>query len=402
MSGDLRFAYVTEQASAGGRLTRLDLAGGTREVLLTGLTNPFMLTWADAGQGALLTTQRDPANLVSRIDLTQSPVTIAAVANVPFRPSSTAVVTPTRLIACCNDVLSELNLSSSIFTATGPIIMGVGHVPADRIVGGYADTTVDPDYFFQIKDAPFGGTLPLMLNRDKAYADGGHWYRVLVDGVVQTQDWSDYRWSTSSTPPKWVLQTASRVNTFYRVRAPHELWYNHWLGYRLDTTGFSSGLHTITVELYSAASLATLKSTHTLQVMIDNTVPTARIDAILHDGVSVGTCAVVESGANAFRFEITAHDPQGHLKSWSLGVMWGDNASVGIVSGSYPPAASPYPLPMWYGPNPEIVPATHWAALQRCAHTFYLSVWDRVIDGYSHLHHAAYHKSITIMLPKLP
>jgi hypothetical protein len=64
MSADLRFAYITEQAPAGGRLIRIDLVSGSREELLTGLTNPFMLTWADAGRGALLTTQRDPANLV--------------------------------------------------------------------------------------------------------------------------------------------------------------------------------------------------------------------------------------------------------------------------------------------------------------------------------------------------
>jgi hypothetical protein len=309
---------------------------------------------------------------------------------------------PMRLIACCNDVLSELNLSSSIFTATGPIIMGIGHVPADRIVGGYANTTVDPGYFFQVKDAPFGGTLPLMLNRDKVYADGGRWYRVLVDGAVQTQDWSDYRWSTSTTPPQWVLQTASHIGAFYRVRPPHELWYNYWLGYRLNTTGLPNGLHTITVELYSAANLATLMSAHTLQVMIDNSVPTARIDAILHDGAPVGTCAVVESGSNAFYFMITAHDPQGHLKSWSLSALWGDNASAGIASASYP-GASPEPLPMWHGPLTEVVPmAPGWAAVRRCAHTFYLGIWDRVIDGYNHLHYAAYHKSITIMLPGLP
>jgi hypothetical protein len=402
MSSDLRFAYVTEQAAAGGRLLRIDLANGTRDVVLTGLTNPFMLTWADAGQAALLTTQRDPADLVSLIDLTQSPIAARTLATVPQRPSSVAVVAPSRLIACCNDVLSELQLTGSVFVATGPIIMGIGHVPADRIVGGYADTTIDPAYPFQVKDAPFGGSLWLMINRDKAYGTEARWYRVAVDDVVQTQDWNDYRWSTSTTPPQWVLQTASRVGAFYRVRAPHELWYNYWLGYRLNTTGLPNGLHTIAVELYSAANLASLVSSHTLQVQIDNSVPTARIDAILHDGVPVGTCAVVDSGSNAFRFVITAHDPQGHLKSWSLSALWGDNASAGIASGSYP-ASSPEPLPMWHGPLGEVVPAAPgWAAMQKCAHTFYLGIWDRVIDGYDHLHYNHYHKSITIMLPALP
>ncbi|MBV8857643.1 MAG: hypothetical protein JOZ96_06125 [Acidobacteria bacterium] len=33
-----------------------------------------------------------------------------------------------------------------------------------------------------------------------------------------------------------------------------------------------------------------------------------------------------------------------------------------------------------------------------CAHTFFLSVWDRVINGYGYPHNRNYHKSITIWL----
>jgi hypothetical protein len=34
----------------------------------------------------------------------------------------------------------------------------------------------------------------------------------------------------------------------------------------------------------------------------------------------------------------------------------------------------------------------------RRAHTFYLGVRDRVVNGYNYLHHRGYHKSITIWL----
>ena len=186
MSSDLRFAYITEQAPGGGRLLRIDLTNGARTVLVTGLTNPFFLSWADAGQAALLTTQRDPVNRVTLIDLTKSPVSASPVATVPFRPSSVAVVSPTQVLVCSDSVLSQLDLSSSLFVATGPIILGIGHVPADRIVSGYADTTVDPGYFFQVKDAPFGGTLPIMINHEHAFADGARYYRIEVAGTAQT------------------------------------------------------------------------------------------------------------------------------------------------------------------------------------------------------------------------
>ena len=50
------------------------------------------------------------------------------------------------------------------------------------------------------------------------------------------------------------------------------------------------------------------------------------------------------------------------------------------------------PGPGWEA-NDGTWPSTH------CAHTFYLDVWDRVIDGWSYIHEAGYHKSITILLP---
>jgi hypothetical protein len=47
-------------------------------------------------------------------------------------------------------------------------------VPADatHLPGGYADTTADPSYFYQVKDCPFGGTLPLMINWEHARSHG--------------------------------------------------------------------------------------------------------------------------------------------------------------------------------------------------------------------------------------
>ena len=330
-----------------------------------------------------------------------SATTIAAV---PFRPSSVAVISPLRLVVCSNTVLTRVDLSSSLFVATGPMILGIGHVPADRIFSGYADTTGDPGYFYQVKHAPFGGTLSLMVNHDHAFADGGRYYRIEVDGVAQTLSWNDYKWSTTTNRFELVSTSAS-FGSFFRVRQPQELWYNHWLGYRLDTSPLTNALHTITLKLYSAASLASLMSTHTLHVRIDNQWPTASIDAIFHDGAPVGTCGIVTSGSDRFVFRITANDPQGHLKSWALTAMWGDNHSAAVASASYVPPAPPAP-PIWAGPVGATVPAAPgWPATvagdptsTRCAHTFYLGVWDRVIDGYDHLHYSAYHKSITIML----
>jgi hypothetical protein len=124
------------------------------------------------------------------------------------------------------------------------------------------------------------------------------------------------------------------------------------------------------------------------------------IDAIEHrstDGTweAIGRCAIVTTNDNAFRFRVTARDPEKHLLSWSLGAAWGDNESAGIASGSYTAGTI-----QWEGPVGELVPAGEWAATERrCAHTFRLGAWDRVINGWGYLHYKEYSKSITIYLP---
>jgi hypothetical protein len=148
-------------------------------------------------------------------------------------------------------------------------------------------------------------------------------------------------------------------------------------------------------------------SSHSIQVQIDNQWPTAVIDEIIHHHTAgpivVGTCGIVEEETDELAFRITAYDLEGHLRSWRLTALWGDNKSAVVDSDSYTP-----PGP-WHGIQNAVVPAPAWHATvpgdptsRRCAHTFYLNVWDRVINGYNYIHRSHYHKSITIMLPSLP
>lgn len=405
VTGDQQFAYISEQA--GNSIIRLDLATNTQTTVVSGLINPFFLTWSDAGESGILFTERDPANTVKMVDITTATPELRTIATgLPLRPSSVAVVNPFRLTVCCNNEISSLDLSGSVFLPAGPVFMGIGFVPADRISGGYADTTGLTDYHFRVKDAPFGGSLPLMINHDKMYTSGAPFYKILVDGVVQEAPFSTLVWRSSLG--RFVSETRNPVGAgFFRTRPNTELWYTPFHGYDLNTTVFTNGLHTITLELYasSAASGSPLAS-HNLAVMIDNSWPVVSIDEILHhhstDGiVPVGTCGIVTEESDQFQFNITARDMEGHLKSWSLVALWGNNRSAGVDSDSYTPVASH----QWDGPLGATVPATPWAATvpgdptsRRCAHTFRLIAWDRVIDGYRHLHRQSYHKSITLLL----
>lgn len=422
LTQDQQFAYVAEQSASGGRVTRIRLSSGHRDVLVTGLTAPFMMAWTDPGESGILIAERDPANRITRIDLANLPVTATPIGDVPFRPSSVAVVSPTRLLVCCDEEIAQLDLTASVYTPTGPMLLGIGHVPADRIsrstplepaTDGYADTWNDVGYFFRVKDAPFGGTLPVMFNHERAYDEGARYYKLLVDGVEPRQGFTDYQWSTSLN--RFQAQPVNPSATgYYRVRPPSELWYNHWLGYMLDTRGLSNGLHLITLRLYGAQNSGSqigseAAAGRSVVVQIDNTAPLVSIEKIFHGiGVNeVGTCGIVDSGNDEFTFRITAADAEQHMGSWSLVALWGDNKSAVIDQDSY--AAHVSPTRKWAGPSGQLAPIVApqpWHAAvpgdptsTHCAHTFRLDAASRVIDGWSTLHYASYHKSITLMLP---
>ena len=406
LTQDSRYAYLSEQPAGGGRIRRIDLQANTKTTVASGLVSPFFLTWSDSGESGLLFTQRSPANQVSLLDLSDASPMVRHLADVPNNPSSVAVINPFRLYVCCDEEISRLDTDASIFTPTGPIFLGIGHVPADRITGGYADTTGDPEYFYQVKDCPFGGTLSLLLNHTRAFSDGARYYKLEVDGAEPRQSFTDLKWSTSNN--RFNSQAVNPTSSgYYRVRRPGELWYNHWLAYRLNTAGLTNGMHTLTFRLFATASSSSPLGSFSLDVRIDNTLPEATIDNILHrlpggSDEDINTCGIVTTETDQFRFRITARDTEGHLRSWSLRALWGDNRSATVDSESY----VPNPGRNWVGLNNALVPASPWAATvagdptsRRCAHTFQLSVWDRTINGYGYIHHRGYHRSITLLLP---
>lgn len=413
LSADHQYAYVSEQAASGGRVRRIRLDSGVAEFVTSGLTSPFMLSFLDSSANLLLVAERDPANRISVLDLSATPVVRRdLVTGTPARPSSAVGGPDGQLLICSDSVLSATPLTVSPSAGTGPLIIGIGHVPVDRIVSGYADTSVDPAYFFQVKDCPFGGSLRLMFNHERARLMGAAYYQVLVDGVPVTSTVRDYRWN-NATSHFDLITTAPTALSMLPVRTPGPLWYTPHLGLDLNSTTLSDGLHTVSVRLFGSTSLASQINTAGVpfvqtQLMIDNTVPTARINAIFHDGAPVGACAIVDSGSDQFTFDITASDPEQHLLSWNLYAVWGNNQSKGVASDHYNNHVSP--TRRWAGLSgggpASTVPSPAWTATvagdptsRRCAHTFILQVWDRVINGYGYIHPNSATYSVTLMLP---
>ena len=414
VTGDGRFLYVSNDA---GNITRFDLVNNTSAVIVSGLNGPRHLTWADAGESVILFPQPNPTGTVLKLDLTGSPPAATAIAGpTPNAPYSVAVLSPEKLLIACAQVISQVNLTDSVFTPAGPILLGIGFVPADatHLPGGYADTTMDASYFFQVKDTPFGGTLPLMINHQRARTMGAVFYKVFIDGpgvpsVEVHQPFSDYLWSVPLN--RFELVATTPTNGYYPLRSAGQIWLNFWLGLLLDTTGQPNDLNQISVKLFSAQNPASEIGHSTdagrrAALMIDNTVPTARIEQILHGGSAVDTCAIVTTPPPTFTFRVTAEALR-HLRAWDLTAYWGDNQAKSVSSDDYSHHITPSRI--WTGLHSAIVPPpgpAPWDAAvagdttsTHCAHTFFLNAWDRVINGWGYVHGpATYHKSITIMI----
>jgi hypothetical protein len=349
LSSDLQYAYVTEQTTGPdlGRVSSIQLSTTTRTTLVKGLTAPFFLTWADDVEDSLLVPLRDPSNSIISVNVSLATSNVVA-AGVPTRPSSVALATPGQLLICCDSVIQEVNFNA--FPLAGPLLMGIGFIPFDRInqppslLAGLADTTVDPTYFYQVKDTPFGGSLPIMVNYQTAAAEGAFFYQVRVDGIAHTDTWTNYLWNGT----EYVLQTISPITVgpttaLYPVHPLSELflWYNPSLGDLLDSTTLSNGLHTIQLHFTDAAGnlLPTIVSTP-LVILVNNQYCVATLALPLLSGSPADSCGVMHYGTSTtatVTMAFTASQPA-NFATFSFSLVRG---VTGVTLPTPPPASGP-------------------------------------------------------------
>jgi hypothetical protein len=251
ITSDRQYAYVTEQ-TAPGRIRKIRLSDGFATIIVTGVTAPFFLTWGDPAEASLLVAERDPANRVTRVDLSTNTTSLVA-GGFSSRPGAVALMSPSRMLVHGETTLSIVDFLP--FLPAGPLFMGFGFIPFDKVIQtagpnqGLADTTVPPGYFYQVKDTPFGGTLPIMINYPAATALGATHYRITVDGVIRFDTWTDEKWNGVTFTPDTVSPgLVSSQPGFYPVRTSPFLYMNPSLGSLIDSTGLTNAIHTIVVE----------------------------------------------------------------------------------------------------------------------------------------------------------
>ena len=278
ITSDRQFAYVTEQTP--GRIRKIRLSDGFATVIVTGLTAPFFLTWGDPAQASLLVCERDPANRVTRVDLSTNTTSLVA-GGFSSRPGAVALMSPSRMLVHGETTLSILDFLP--FLPLGPLFMGFGFIPFDKVIQtpgpneGLADTTVPPGYFYQVKDTPFGGTLPIMINYPAATALGATHYRITIDGAIRFDTWTDEEWNGVMFVPDTVSPVMVNLQPgFYPVRTSPFLFMNPSLGSLVDSTGLSNAIHTIVVEFVRPNPLPfipfpiVLATTPPLKFRVDN------------------------------------------------------------------------------------------------------------------------------------
>jgi hypothetical protein len=260
-----------------------------------------------------------------------------------------AVPTPGLMLICSDSVIEQVDFASGVFQPAGPLLMGIGFIPFDKVTSsGLADTTVDPAYFYQVKDTPFGGTLPLMLNHLRAFNDGAAYYRVRVDGALRMDTWTDERWNGF----QYVPQTTGPVNVganpgYYPVHSLSELflWMNPSLGMLLNSTNLTNGMHTITLEFTNGAGTVIETSTP-LTIRVNNQACSATIATPVLNGVSADpTCGVLKYGSNtaaSISMAFTASHPA-NFATFRFWLVKGVNALVvpGTTSGPVSAVSSP-------------------------------------------------------------
>lgn len=314
LSSDRQFAYVSEQTSGPdkGRISRIRLSTAGRTTLAKGLTNPFFLTWADPAEDALYVPQRDPANSIVQVSVTSGAVN-TFVTGVPFRPSSVAAPFPGTLFVCSDSVVESI--STAIAPSTSDLLLGIGNIPFNDITAGLASTPSGSIYF--VTNAPFGGTLPIMVNYELAAASAAY-YQVLADGVVQTAAWNVYVWNGAAFLQQAVApQTIGPAIGCFPVHPVAEL-FNYQpqaLGYELDSTALKSGvLHTIQLRFLNSSGLPVSVS-NAVTILIDNESCVATLQPpILAPATPANACGLLSYGNTSANVSIgyTVSQPYGH------------------------------------------------------------------------------------------
>jgi len=296
----------------------------------------------------------------------------------------------------------------------GPVIAGVGLIPATTISGGRATTTAP--YVPTVTNAAFGGVLNYIYNRTNvttAWGAGARKYKILhrvgTSGAFAAlrRNWANYR--ITATNAHILESFGPDANDFYTLKDPALDYMTKDLLFQMDTGGstgappLSTGLHEWKVELYNASNVLVATPAQTLQLFVDNTAPEVRIYDVQYRGASIAPCSIVtiaETPADPVRIRFRAFDPQGNLHSFGLSAYYG--GPVTPPMNLLPAGMGGYPGGNWQGVADQWIDAP-LAPVRfppvSCAYQLRLGAWARVTNGYGYIGSSESTTHVTFLRP---
>jgi len=197
---------------------------------------------------------------------------------------------------------------------------------------------------------------------------------------------------------------ASGYYTFVNPAIPYTIQN---LLFQWTTSAEPDGVHQFQINFYTAANVTVpLPPTVLPQVLtlaLDNQPPTVDLINILHGGIAVPACAIVNlsSATDGVQLQFEAYDPEGDLLNMALTAEWGHGSSAGIYSDSYAAHASPSHI--WQGVTSLTEPAPPWIPPITCAYLFQIEAYTRSTNGYSYpIIYATDFQTVTLIKPGSP
>lgn len=237
-------------------------------------------------------------------------------------------------------------------------------------------------------DSAFGGLLDLIGNGDtlaRLWAAGARRYQILhqyagTGFAPIDQTWMNYQLVGRRYEPRPFGPDAAHT---YPLTDPAEDYSIEDLLLQWNSTTFPSGLHDFRAEFFAAdGSPVGTGADQTLTLMVDNGAPVVRLDEIRRaDGSVVRACDFVrlQTDTEGISLVVTATDPRGHLRSWSVIAEYGESPPPPFAGQSYPTSPPPGDR-RWYGVTRAVVP---YQPPVTCAYLFRVAADMRVTNGYA-------------------
>jgi hypothetical protein len=344
LSASLQYAYISEQLPTGSRVSEFNLTTLARRVLVTGLTQAFFLTWADPGQTTLLVTERGTASRLTAINVASGASTVIA-SGLPTLPSSTAMPSPGVILVCCDGVIEEVSLS---VTPPPPpprghkqeLLYAIGNIPVGDISAATGLASTSSAAVYPVTNAPFGGSLSLLVNYPQMTLDGAEYYRVLVDGVAQLNSWTVQLAPGPGTETIAPATVGGTTGCYPVFKGPFTSWVPAFLGDTLDSTTLTSsvipatGLHKITIELVDAAGTIIPVTSDDVEIFVDNNPCIGRLGPVTVGSATVNPCGLLEYSAPSETVDMpfTASQPN-NFATFSFEVVKASAGSAALTAG---------------------------------------------------------------------